>query len=271
MVFLSLPENHPTLNGLVQGGPITMPNGGRVTIRTSVETIHRSATPLDPEKRDGQFVCLTFSDTGIGMDTQILGRIFEPFFTTKSAGKGTGLGLSTVFGIVRQHQGWLEVESKPRLGSTFKIYFPATNQVAVKPEIVVDTTLRSGHETILVAEDEEPLRQMVVSVLQLQGYKVLEAESGQRALEVWQQSDCQIDLLLTDLVMPGGVMGGELAERLAAKSPHLKVIYTSGYSPGMAGKDTSLLGRQNFLAKPYTIGKLAQLVRESLDRKAHHN
>jgi CheY-like chemotaxis protein len=248
-----------------------MPNGGQVIIRTSLETIHRAATPMDPELRAGQFICLTFSDTGTGMDTQVLGRIFEPFFTTKPAGKGTGLGLSTVFGIVRQHNGWLDVHSKPNQGTTFRIYFPTSDQPAEKTELVVDTNLRAGRETVLVAEDEEPLRQMVVHVLRIQGYTVLEAESGRHALEVWERANRPVDLLLTDMVMPGGVMGSELAERLAEKHPGLKVIYTSGYSPGMAGKDTSLLASRNFLPKPYSIGKLAQFVRDCLDAPARQN
>jgi CheY-like chemotaxis protein len=248
-----------------------MPNGGKVTISTSLEDIHREPTPMDPERRDGEFIRLTFSDTGTGMDTQILSRIFEPFFTTKPVGKGTGLGLSTVFGIVRQHGGWLDVESKPNQGTTFRIYFPAGRQVAEKPEPVVDTVLRKGRETVLVAEDEEALRQMVVQILKLQGYSVLEACSGRHALEVWDQSNQPIDLLLTDMVMPEGIMGSELAERLTSKSPRLKVIYTSGYSPGMAGKDASLLEGRNFLPKPYSIGKLAQFVRECLDSPPRQN
>jgi PAS domain S-box-containing protein len=248
-----------------------MPDGGWVSITTSLETIHRASTPMDPEERDGDYVCLTFSDTGIGMDTQILTRIFEPFFTTKAVGKGTGLGLSTVFGIVRQHQGWVEVESKPNHGTTFRIYFPASLQAAEKTEPVFDTALRSGHETVLVAEDEQDLRQMVVNILRIQGYTVLEAASGRDALEVWKQANCPVDLLLTDIVMPGGIMGGELAERLSRHCPGLKVIYTSGYSPGMAGKDASLFKRLNFLPKPYSIGKLSQFVRECLDTPAKHN
>jgi CheY-like chemotaxis protein len=242
-----------------------MPNGGHVHISATLETIQRPATPMDPVVRNGKFVCLTFSDTGAGMDTQILSRIFEPFFTTKPAGKGTGLGLSTVFGIVRQHNGWLDVHSKLNYGTTFHIYFPASDQPAEKSEMVVDTNLRTGRETVLVAEDEEPLRQMVVHVLRIQGYTVLEADSGRQALEVWEQANRPVDLLLTDMVMPGGIMGSELAARLAEKHPALKVIYTSGYSPGMAGKDTSLLAGRNFLPKPYSIGKLAQFVRECLD------
>ena len=245
-----------------------MPNGGTISIVTSLDNIHRAPTPLDPERRDGEYICLTFSDDGTGMDTQILNRIFEPFFTTKAVGKGTGLGLSTVFGIVRQHQGWLEVESKPNQGTTFRVYFPASQQPAEKMQMIVDTALRNGRETVLVAEDEEALRQMVVQVLRIQGYTVLEAASGRDALEVWKQANRPVDLLLTDMVMPGGIMGSELAERLSSQSPHLKVIYTSGYSPGMAGRDASLLAGRNFLPKPYSIGKLAQFVRECLDAKA---
>jgi len=245
-----------------------MPNGGKIFITTSLEKINRAPTPLDPELRAGDFLCLTFRDTGTGMDTRVLNRIFEPFFTTKPVGKGTGLGLSTVFGIVRQHQGWLEVDSKLERGTTFRCYFPVSQQTAEKTESVMKTMLRSGRETILVAEDEEALREMVVEVLKVQGYYVLEAVSGSHALEVWEQANRPVDLLLTDLVMPGGVMGSELAERLSRQCPKLKVIYTSGYSPGMAGKDASLLAERNFLPKPYSIDKLAQFVRDCLDSTA---
>jgi signal transduction histidine kinase len=248
-----------------------MPNGGSVTIITTLETVHRAPTPLDPERRDGDFICLTFADTGIGMDTQILGRIFEPFFTTKPVGKGTGLGLSTVFGIVRQHHGWVEVESKPNAGTRFRIYFPSSTQRAEKSNPASDVTMPNGKETVLVAEDEDVLRQMVVQVLKMQGYTVLEAGSGPAALEIWENADRPVDLLLTDMVMPGGIMGSELAERLLTRSPKLKVIYTSGYSPGMAGKDASLLEGRNFLPKPYSIGKLAQFVRSCLDAPLKQN
>jgi two-component system, cell cycle sensor histidine kinase and response regulator CckA len=248
-----------------------MPSGGRVSIATSLETIHRAPIPMDPERRDGEFVCLSFTDSGIGMDTRILGRIFEPFFTTKPVGKGTGLGLSTVFGIVRAHKGWLVVKSEPNQGTTFRIYFPASQQMAEKIEPVVDTALQSGRETVLVAEDEDALREMVAQILRIQGYTVLEAASGPEALDVWERAARPIDLLLTDMVMPGGIMGSELAARLLGRSPRLKVIYTSGYSPGMAGRDISLLEGGNFLPKPYSVGKLAQFVRECLDGKAKRN
>ncbi len=248
-----------------------MPNGGKVSITTSLETVHRAPTPMDPEQRDGDFVCLTFADTGEGMDTKVLGRIFEPFFTTKPVGKGTGLGLSTVFGIVRAHKGWLAVKSQPGKGTTFQIYLSPSQQAPAKTEPVVDTALLGGSETVLVAEDEDALREMVVQVLRLQGYTVLEAASGPHALDVWEQAGRSVDLLLTDMVMPGGMMGSELAERLLGQAPRLKVIYTSGYSPGMAGRDISLLEDRNFLPKPYSVGKLAQFVRECLDDKLKQN
>jgi two-component system, cell cycle sensor histidine kinase and response regulator CckA len=243
-----------------------MPNGGKVTISTTVVSVERAAAPMDPEDRNGEFICLTFADTGCGMDTQVLSRIFEPFFTTKAVGKGTGLGLATVFGIVRQHHGWLEVESQPDKGTTFRLYFPASNQPAEKPEAVCDGALRRGRETVLVAEDEEALRELVAQILTVQGYKVLTAHSGRHALEVWDRANHSIDLLVTDMVMPEGIMGGELAERLLAQNPKLKVVFTSGYSPGMAGKDISLLEGRNFLPKPYSIEKLAHFVRQVLDQ-----
>ena len=248
-----------------------MPNGGRITITTSVNMVKRAPTPMDTEPRDGQYVLFAFTDTGSGMDTRILSRIFEPFFTTKPVGKGTGLGLSTVFGIVRQHGGWLEVDSLVDQGTTFRIYFPRSEQAPETVEPVEGNTLRTGRETVLVAEDEEPLREMVAQVLRIQGYTVLEAASGRHALQVWEEANQSVDLLVTDMVMPGGIMGGELAERLLTKCPNLRVIYTSGYSPGMAGKDASLLERRNFLPKPYSIGKLAQVVRECLDAPVNQN
>lgn len=256
---------------LVVNARDAMANGGKITIATSLETIHRGPTPMDQEQRDGDYVCLALSDTGSGMDAKILDRIFEPFFTTKPAGKGTGLGLSTVFGIVRQHHGWMEVRSKPGCGTTFRIFFAATQPPAEESEVAVSAALCRGSETILVAEDESALREMVVKTLEIQGYSVLEAASGGEAIEVWKRAGRTIDLLVTDMVMPGKIMGGELAAQLQNQAPSLKVIYMSGYSPGMAGQDISLLNGRNFLSKPFSIGKLAQLVRTCLDSPAKQN
>jgi two-component system, cell cycle sensor histidine kinase and response regulator CckA len=249
-----------------------MSNGGHVTITTDRVRVQRDATPMDPVARDGQFVRLSFRDDGCGMDTTVIGHIFEPFFTTKAVGKGTGLGLSTVFGIVRQHNGWLEVISQPGQGSVFQLHFPACSQPAerTQPDAGPSKLVR-GRETVLVAEDEASLREMVVRVLTMQGYKVLEAASGVDAIGVYERATSAIDLLMTDMVMPGGVMGSDLAERLRAENPKLKVIFTSGYSPGMAGKDISAIEQQNFLPKPYSISKLAHFVREVLDQPVSAN
>lgn len=273
-------ENLPSIHGdttmieqvimnLAVNARDAMPHGGHVTISTKLVTVQRDSTPLDPMPRDGQFLRLSFADDGCGMDTSVLGRIFEPFFTTKAVGKGTGLGLSTVFGIMRQHDGWLDVTSEPGQGSVFHLYFPARLEPAEQSSPTPEPSkLLRGRETVLVAEDEDPLREMVVRVLTMQGYKVLEAASGVEAIGVYERASDTVDLLMTDMVMPGGVMGSDLADRLRAENPKLKVIFTSGYSPGMAGKDLSVLEQPNFLPKPYSIGKLALFVREVLDRPA---
>jgi PAS domain S-box-containing protein len=242
-----------------------MTNGGRIHITTALVPVHRKATRLDPEDRDGEFVCLTFKDTGCGMDPQVLSRIFEPFFTTKAPGKGTGLGLATVFGIVRQHQGWLEVESQPGQGTTFRIYFPTSGRPVAKQAAVEDGKLSGGRETILLAEDEESLLEICSQILTMQGYKVLTARSGRHALEVWESAKGEVDLLVTDMVMPEGIMGSELAERLRAQKPGLKVIITSGYSSDMADKSDLQKEGINYMAKPYSIGKMSQFVRQCLD------
>ncbi len=244
-----------------------MPNGGKIRIATELADVNRPPTQWDPEARQGQFVCLKFSDTGCGMDAKILARIFEPFFTTKEPGKGTGLGLATVLSIIRQHQGWLEVESQPGAGTTFRLYFPTSVKPAQKNFPGDDNLLPRGTETILVVEDEAPLREMLAVALEMQGYRIHDARSGRHALEVWKNVGHEVDLLVTDLIMPEGILGGELAERLLALKPGLKVIFTSGYSPDMAGKDVSLMEGHNFMPKPYSIGKMAQLVRQCLDRK----
>jgi CheY-like chemotaxis protein len=194
-----------------------------------------------------------------------LNRIFEPFFTTKDVGKGTGLGLATAYGIIKQHKGWIEVDSKVGIGTTFRVFFPATERLTVNSEPSDSQKVAGGTETILVVEDEEPLRELVIEILELYGYKVISAESGVAALKLWDTHKNEVDLLLTDMVMPLGVSGRELAERLQQEKPSLKIIYTSGYSPGMAGKDLALLEGFNFLAKPYPPARLIEVVRECLD------
>jgi two-component system, cell cycle sensor histidine kinase and response regulator CckA len=245
-----------------------MPRGGKFLLATTVQTFDDSAIITNPEARAGEFVCLTICDTGCGMDPITLNRIFEPFFTTKEVGKGTGLGLATVYGIVKQHQGWIEVDSSIGGGTTFRMFFPATTKPAQSvPGPSNSEKVQGGNETILVVEDESALRELVEEILSLYGYSVVSACSGVDALRVWEKHGDKIDLLLTDMVMPEGISGRELAERLQRKAPKLKVIYTSGYSPGMAGKDLALLEGFNFLPKPYPPTRLAEVVRECLDGK----
>ncbi len=262
------------LVNLVLNARDAMPRGGRLTVTTSQQTLDPVASVLNPEARPGEFVCLSVADSGCGMTQTTLGHLFEPFFTTKEPGKGTGLGLATVYGIVKQHQGWIVVDSQLDAGSTFTIFLPRATKPAAPaapaPQAASPSARESmprGNETILVVEDEPALRELVVNILQLCGYRTFEAETGVAALRVWEQHKDEVDLLLTDMVMPEGLSGRQLAEKLQAEDPGLKVIYTSGYSPGMAGKDIALLEGFNFLAKPYPPSRLALVVRECLDGK----
>lgn len=243
-----------------------MPRGGQLSIRISLEDVSTRHSSQHPHARPGRFVCLTASDTGCGIPPEILRRIFEPFFTTKEVGKGTGLGLATVYGIIQQHQGWIEVESQLGLGTTFRVYLPeCTEPVERVEELSTENPVRGGSETILVVEDEKPVRELVCRLLQQHGYKILEAESGMRALEVWRQYKSEIALLLTDVVMPDRVNGRELAEQIWAEQPGLKVVFTSGYSADVVGKDWVLRRGFNYVQKPYHPRRLAMAVRECLD------
>jgi len=252
---------------LVLNARDAMRRGGRLALTTSHRRLEPVATVVNPEARPGEFVCLTVADTGCGMNAATLSHMFEPFFTTKDPGQGTGLGLATVYGIIKQHQGWVMVESQPDQGSTFTIFLPSALKPAAPPPDQIPSAMSPGDETILVVEDEPALRELVVNILELCGYRTFQAGSGPEALRVWARHKKDIDLLLTDMVMPEGMSGGQLAEQLQAQDPGLKVIYTSGYSPGMAGKDIALLEGFNFLPKPYPPSRLAHLVRECLDGK----
>jgi PAS domain S-box-containing protein len=245
-----------------------MPKGGRLVIETSVVEFDEPAVSRLPQARVGSFACLTVSDTGVGIPPEILPHIFEPFFTTKDVGKGTGLGMATVYGIVQQHHGWINVYSEVGQGTTFRVYLPHPDTMAEqKPAQPALSSARGGNETILLVEDESALRILVRDVLTRLGYRVLEASTGLKALAVWKQTRREVHLLLTDLVMPDDMTGMELAQQLLQDSPQLKVIYTSGYSQAIAGKNISLQEGVNFLPKPFDPFKLAQTVRASLDGK----
>jgi nitrogen-specific signal transduction histidine kinase len=251
---------------LVVNARDAMPKGGVLRIRTSSNDIDADYASHHPESRSGKFACITVTDTGSGMDRKTLGRIFEPFFTTKEVGKGTGLGLATVYGIVKQHQGWVEVASELGLGTTFKVYFPAIARLveAAEDDTTFITAVAGGKETILLVEDEPVVREFVREVLQSYHYRVIEARSGIEALQVWDEYDGQVDLLLTDMVMPEGLNGRDLAAQLRKRNPALRAIFTSGYSAEILGKDFDQT-EAAFLAKPYHPPQLARLVRQCLD------
>jgi signal transduction histidine kinase/HAMP domain-containing protein/ActR/RegA family two-component response regulator len=244
-----------------------MPGGGVLSISTRQVELADADVQSHPEARPGSFVCLAVTDTGSGMDKETMARIFEPFFTTKEVGKGTGLGLATVYGITKQHDGWLDVESDVSKGTTFSVFFPASSQpVEAKAAQAAPTAeVLGGSETILIVEDEPVLRDMAHVILKDCGYHIFEAKSGREALIVWDRHQAAIDLVLTDVVMPEGISGMDLAHKLMATKPSLKVVFASGYS--MDNLDTAFVrnGRAGFLQKPYTHLTLAQAVRNALD------
>jgi len=244
-----------------------MPKGGKLTIGLDPAALDAAHVEIHPQARAGNFVRLRMSDTGIGMDSATRARIFEPFFTTKEVGKGAGLGLATVYGIVKQHDSWIEVESEPGAGATFDVFFPVATQTAQmaeeKPGPV--ESIVGGTETILLVEDEPLLREMARDILESYGYRILEASSGKEALGMWDLIHGKIDLLLTDMIMPDGVSGAELAQRLMAGQPHLKVIFTSGYTASEVNPEMLAKTGARYLQKPFTQDVLAKAVRDTLD------
>jgi len=256
------------LMNLVVNARDAMPRGGRLKIRTDQVRVDRGDVPLHPEARPGQFVRLEVTDTGCGVPAGDLPHLFEPFFTTKEVGKGTGLGLATVYGIVKQHHGWITVDSRMGEGTRFQIFLPASERNEARPALREPVpAVQGGKETVLVVEDEGPLRNLVQHYLERLGYRIYSAPNGAAALEVWQIHRDEIQLVLTDMVMPGGISGRELTVRLLADKPAIRVIYTTGYSLDVFDKDLVLHEGVNFLQKPYPPQKLAQTLRACLDAK----
>ena len=244
-----------------------MPKGGTLTLRT--HKVVRSSMPVSDQVdgHDGQYVCLTAQDTGTGIPPELLQRIFEPFFTTKEPGKGTGLGLATVYGIVKQHGGWVDVQSSLGHGTSFTMYLPASSTpVQAKEEKRSPTKLAEGDECILLVEDEMAVRNLCSRLLKRLGYTVLEAETGVAALDVWKQDQDRIQLLLTDMVIPEGMTGHELAEIIHRDNPKLPVILSTGYSPDSLGEDSLRENGIHFLSKPYTPSQLAETIRRALGK-----
>ena len=241
-----------------------MPQGGQLVIGTTMVEINEVYVRQHPEARKGRFVGLSFIDTGNGMDDATLARLFEPFSTAKEYEPTSGLGLATVYGIVKRHQGWIEVQSQVGSGSAIKVFLPPYDQVSDNLASE-EPKVRGGTETILVVEDEPPVRWTVKNILQNYGYKVLDAAVGVDALAIWHQHHDEIALLLTDMVMPAGLNGQELAEKFKAQKHDLKIIYTSGYSVEIAGRGLCDMEGISFLQKPYDAKTLALAVRRCLE------
>jgi PAS domain S-box-containing protein len=251
---------------LAVNGRDAMPQGGKLTIETANVTLDdnfaRTHTPLVA----GDYVMLAISDTGVGMDNETQTRIFEPFFTTKGA-KGTGLGLSTVYGIVKQSGGFIFVDSQPQRGTAFRAYFPRVDgreEVVAAQDSLGLPRAAHGQETILLVEDENNLRRLARQYLETQGYKILEAEDGAAALQIVDGHKGVIDLLLTDVIMPG-MNGRELAVHITKLLPEVRVLYMSGYTENAVGHDGTLDVGINLLQKPFSLPALKDRVREVLD------
>ncbi|MFC1494566.1 ATP-binding protein [Thermodesulfobacteriota bacterium] len=268
LIKVDLGQMEQVIMNLVVNAKDAMPKGGKLTIETSNEDLgknffHEHGFAGQP----GAYVRLSVTDNGIGMDKEIEERIFEPFYTTKETGKGTGLGLSTVYGIIKQNNGYILVDTTPEEGCTFDIYLPKTKEdmVSEKKEQPPVTKL-IGSETVLFVEDDNSVRKLGRSVLKKKGYKVLVAEDGKDALRVSNAHDGSIDLLITDVVMPK-IGGKELSERLQPLFPDIKVIFMSGYTDDAIVHHGILDSEVNFLEKPFTPEGLAKKTREILDNK----
>jgi CheY-like chemotaxis protein len=242
-----------------------MPRGGTLSIQTGAASPPESLLPNGAAAPPNGWVSLAISDTGTGIAPDVQPRIFEPFFTTKGPGKGTGLGLSTVYGIINQSGGYIGLETRQGVGTTFTIYLPAVHDAveSLKPEIVREPGV--GTETILLVEDDTRIRQLIRKVLIGRGYTVLDTLNGTEALAVSAHYDGVIHLLLTDIVMPE-LYGPEVAQRIVARRPNLSVLYISGFTDRLGIDLGTLSGAASFLHKPFTPDTLVMKVRECLER-----
>ena len=241
-----------------------MPRGGKLTIETDNVDLLENYADEHAAVEPGRYVRMSVTDTGMGMDPEIRSRIFEPFFTTKEKGKGTGLGLSMVYGIVKQSCGNIWVYSEPDQGTTFKIYLPRVDEPVSVRAAPRSKEMATGHETILLVEDEPSVRKAIDRILSMAGYRVLTAANGGEALLVCETHQGVIDLMLTDVIMPK-MSGGELAERLKKLYPNLKVLFASGYTDNAIADRGILTPGTRFLAKPFTVAELTSKVREVLE------
>jgi CheY-like chemotaxis protein len=250
---------------LVVNARDAMPQGGRLDIVTENIDLDKSVAEIY-RVTPGPQVGLMIIDTGVGIESETQRHIFEPFFTTKELGKGTGLGLAIVYGIVKQSGGHIQVDSTPGRGTIFRIYLPRAEKAVPRAASPAESPPSlEGRETILLVEDEASVRLIARKFLKSRGYKVLEAGQAEEAQQLCRQHAGQIDLLITDVIMPG-MSGPQLAENLTLSCPHLKVLYISGYTDEILGQHQAQIVGLSFLEKPFTSDALALKVREALDR-----
>jgi PAS domain S-box-containing protein len=253
------------LMNLVVNARDAMPRGGRLVLETQNVALGADYACAHPEVKAGPFVMLAVSDTGLGMDAATLAQVFEPFFTTKEEGKGTGLGLATVFGIVQQSGGSIRVDSRPGLGTTFRIYFPRVDEpLSRDSRPPPESPASGGHETVLLVEDEDSLREMIREILEGAGYTVLEFSGPEQALLAFGSLPAEVGLLVTDVVMPG-MSGPDLARLLGVTRPEIKVLLMSGYMAEAMGRQGELGAGTQFIPKPFAPDALVRKVREALD------
>jgi len=241
-----------------------MPQGGTITISTTLTTIGEDPGSINGQMRPGPYALIAVADTGTGMDEKTKERIFEPFFTTKAAGKGTGLGLSTVYGIIKQHNGHIEVDSKPGKGTIFSIYLPVVNKdIERKAPVPIMTAPRGKGETVLVAEDQEQVRRLMTTMLESYGYKVLQAVDGEDAVRLFMANK-DVDLLVLDAIMPKK-NGKQVYDKVKRVRPHTKVLFVSGYAGDVIQQKGLFEEKLNFLSKPVLPNTLLQKIRDILD------
>jgi signal transduction histidine kinase len=255
---------------LVVNARDAMPSGGKLTLEISRAHLDADYCKHAPDTHPGHYVCMAVTDTGCGMSADVLSRIFEPFFTTKETGKGTGLGLATVYGIVKQSGGHITVYSEMGHGTTFKVYLPLSEEAASKPEIAsLQSAVPGGTETILLVEDEDSLREVTREYISNKGYTVLVASDADTAVEAAKRCDKPIDLLLTDVILPGS-SGVQLAQRLTADHPRMRVLYVSGYTADAIVPQGGNGPNFAFLSKPFSLPALTRKIRSILDGDQAH-
>jgi PAS domain S-box-containing protein len=244
-----------------------MPAGGELFIRVVAVDTDEAYVRRVPQAKPGRFVGVSVGDTGLGIPADVLPRIFDPFFTTKREDQGTGLGLATVYSIAQQHGGWIEVQSQPGRGSEFSVWFPLEPDAPAAPAApAAAPSAGTGNETVLLVEDKDEVRSVLEALFTRRGYRILTAGNAPEAIELWKRHGEDVSLLFTDIVMPGGLNGRELAERLRIDRPELKVIYCSGYDANILGGDALTVPGTRFLSKPFDIKQTVRLVRELLDQ-----